>query len=124
MFLQKKITIDRPIEIVWSYFINPNNWRNWYVKGIRQVGNEWSEGALVMFTDGSGSRILEFKEKETLQLETRGSYETWYFAEIGKGKTKLSFESKFDSNVRVNEDDWNQGVDRMLSNIKDEVEAS
>lgn len=125
MLLQKKITIDCSVDTVWTYFVNPNNWRNWYLKGIRDVqGGEWAEGALVIFVDGTGSRIIDFKANKILQLETiGGSNETWHFTNIGNGKTELLFESKFAPNVDVDQGSWNLGVGHMLNVIKNAIET-
>jgi uncharacterized protein YndB with AHSA1/START domain len=124
MKLQRKITIDRPIEVAWSYLVNRETWEYWYGKRIRMAN--WAKSALVVYSDGTGSKILEIEEGKTLKLETRTGAEAWHFTKVGENKTELLFESTFSpgTEAMIDQKFWQQGVSSMLAKMKSGIETS
>ncbi len=54
------VTIARPPQVVWDYFITSANWRKWSGGEIVKVMPAWQKGAHIVWTRGGASLITTF----------------------------------------------------------------
>jgi uncharacterized protein YndB with AHSA1/START domain len=40
--LEAAILIERSVDVVWEYFIQPANWEEWYGGGLKEVVPRWA----------------------------------------------------------------------------------
>ncbi len=72
---EREMEIDAPIEKVWEYLVNPNNWPHWF-PGIDSIGNlsAVGEGGTFEWVDdektGRG-QIVKFEPMKRLEVLTQ-----------------------------------------------------
>lgn len=61
-------TIDRPIEVVWDYYVNPGNWIKWYGIELKSVTPAWEAGAELIWAMASPSTLKRINVKREIEL--------------------------------------------------------
>ncbi|HEX2952567.1 MAG TPA: SRPBCC family protein [Bacillota bacterium] len=69
--LEATIRIERPVDVVWEYFIQPANWEEWYGGGLKEVVPRWTPGAELHWELGGSSIVSECRPRETLTIRGR-----------------------------------------------------
>lgn len=52
-----EVTIDRPYQDVWSFFVAPKNWEKWWGGTLQKVEPGWQSGATLVWANGNKSRV-------------------------------------------------------------------
>lgn len=66
------IVINRPRDIVWQFFTDPDKWERWWGGALKSVEPAWEDGAKMVWAMGVPSPIVSLIPQQELQIE-----DTW-----------------------------------------------
>ncbi len=81
------VKIDRPVNVVWDYFITIGNWSKWYGGGVKKIAPTWQRGAEIVWELGGSSQIVEFKPFQEICLSGAWMDTTFEFMPEGNSVT-------------------------------------
>jgi hypothetical protein len=82
------INISYPIDVVWEYFVEPQNWIKWWGA---MMSVQWQKGGVIEWEDGGISTIDEILPKKGVKLS--GYWVDHYitFVQLDQNNTEFSF---------------------------------
>jgi hypothetical protein len=94
--LNAGITIERSSEIVWAYFIEPNNWEKWWLGGGLKTA-KWCRGGQLLWSSGVVSSINDITLGRMIDIPgdkiSAGQISTtFYFVPKGSGETIVNIQ--------------------------------
>ena len=96
-----EIIINKPLDIVWSFYTNPKNWGKWWLQGIKKVIPGWEEDAAVQWADNSECSVWSITPKKILQLNSQWMRTTFKFSAVSD---KTTIQVKLDAR-------WGEGFE-------------
>ena len=87
------IRVDRPCDVVWRIFTDPNSWEIWWGGDLKRVNPSWQAEAILEWKGGDRSRVFDFVPLK--RVGVRGSYGeviTWSFTSDGPASTVVVME--------------------------------
>jgi HEAT repeat protein/uncharacterized protein YndB with AHSA1/START domain len=85
-----EITVDRPPEVVWSYFTEPRNWETWWGGGL--IAADWRAGGRVEWALGVPEKIEAITPGQMVVISGRWIDAAWTFDPAGSGRTTVRVE--------------------------------
>ncbi len=95
-----EIRVNRPCDVVWRIFTDPNSWQSWWEGDLKTVNPSWQAEAILEWKGGDRSTIFDFVPLKRVGL--RGSYGeivTWSFATDGPGSTVVRMQAELSSST-------------------------
>lgn len=83
------IIINRPSQVVWNFFINPDNWKKWNQGVLKKVDPGWQSGATLVWGNGDKSNIIMVEPQKIVQIGSTFMKTTYQFTALDKGSTKV-----------------------------------
>ncbi len=122
--LKADITIDRPPQIVWDFFTDPENWQQWHGGALKRVDPKWQKGAALVWALGGQSTVLNVIPQETIEIEHTWTAHTWSFVDKDENSTLLVVQERFDKGAMVaSAEVWMTDMTAKLSKFKQLVES-
>jgi uncharacterized protein YndB with AHSA1/START domain len=88
------IRINRPCDVVWRIFTDPNSWEIWWGGTLKRVNPGWQSEAILEWKGGDRSTVFDFVPLK--RVGVRGSYGeiiTWSFTTDGPEATFVVMEA-------------------------------
>ena len=87
------IRVNRPCDVVWRIFTDPNSWEIWWGGTLKRVNPSWQAEAILEWKGGDRSTVFDFVPLK--RVGVRGSYGeiiTWSFTTDGPESTVVVME--------------------------------
>lgn len=85
--IQISVEINRPLNTVWDFFIEPANWKKWNNSEIREVKPGWEQGAQIHWALGGPSIIKRFVDCSEIEIAGFVSDTKYNFMKKGEDRT-------------------------------------
>ncbi len=95
-----EIRVNRPCDVVWRIFTDPNSWESWWEGDLKRVNPSWQAEAFLEWNGGDRSTICDFVPLKRVGL--RGSYGeivTWSFTTAGPGSTVVMIQAELSNST-------------------------
>ncbi|MEW6089164.1 MAG: hypothetical protein AB1498_12765 [bacterium] len=77
--------INKSLNEVWDFFLNPGNWGKWWPRGIKKIIPGWEEDAVIYWSDGSECNVWSITPKKIVQFNTQWMRTTFKFNAADEG---------------------------------------
>ena len=94
------IRVNRPCDIVWRIFTDPNSWEIWWGGVLKRVNPGWQPEAILEWKGGDRSIVFDFLPLK--RIAVRGSYGeviTWSFTTDSPESTVVVMEGELSNST-------------------------
>lgn len=124
--INAEIIINKPLDIVWDFYINPKNWGKWWLKGIKKVIPGWEEDAVVQWADDSECSVWSITPKKIVQLNSQWMRTTFKFSAVSEGtllqvKLDARWEKGFDDRGVVERAELSSALKKLKESIENSL---
>jgi uncharacterized protein YndB with AHSA1/START domain len=116
-----KQSINRPINIVWEYYIISENWEKWWGGKLEEVIPGWEKGGELKWALGGSDIIEKIIPCKEITVSARWSDTTWKFKDL-KGSVLIEIEEEFKGAKPRSESGWQEEWQSTLLKFKQCVE--